>query len=132
MEGEWRLLVKRRRIQLHPTLRSSLAPWARVNNNPAPDEPAMNSTSRVLFLAWLVCGCVGQGTSATVASQTEGDTCRLVWQGDERIEVFFSRSQGLLNAPVMVRVDGGHVSFDGFYFAFNGERDGYVSKSVNV
>src|SRR2546425_8793 len=116
----------------HPALRSSLAPLARVNNNSAPDEPAMNSNSRVLFLAWLICGCVVEGISATVTSRSDGDTCRLVSQGDERIELSFSRSQGLLNAPVTVRVDDRSFSFDGFYVAFNGEHDGYASKSVGV
>ena len=92
----------------------------------------MQSTTRAAILASLICGFAGRASSATIASQSDGDTCRLVWQGDERIEISFSRRQGLLNAPVSVRVDNRSFSFDGFYVAFSGERDGYVGKSVSV
>src|SRR5207247_3030089 len=88
--------------------------------------------TRAAILASLICGFAGEVLSATIASQSDGDTCRLVWQGDERIEISFSRRQGLLNAPVSVRVDDRSFSFDGFYVAFSGERDGYVGKSVSV
>ena len=92
----------------------------------------MPSATRAAILASLICGFAGPASSATIASQSDGDTCRLVRRGDERIEISFSRSRGLLNAPVTVRVDDRSFSFDGFYVAFSGERDGYVSKSVSV
>src|SRR5262249_8751338 len=77
-------------------------------------ESTMQSEPHAAILASLLCGFVCQAFSATVVSQAEGETCRLLWQGDERIEVSFARSQGLLFAPVTVRVDERSVSFDGF------------------
>ena len=92
----------------------------------------MRSTSRAIILALLICGFADGVFSAQIATQLDGDTGRLVWQGDERIEISFSRSRGLLEAPINVRVDDRSFSFDGFYVAFNGEHDGYVSKSVSM
>src|SRR6266446_4821199 len=90
----------------------------------------MNSQKRSLGL--LICGLAGGAFSAEITTRLDGETCRLVWQGDERIEISFSPSRGLLHSPVNVRVDDRTFSFDGFYVAFNGERDGYVSNSVSV
>jgi hypothetical protein len=92
----------------------------------------MPSATRATILASLICGFAGHASSATIATQSEGDTCRLVRQDDERMEISFSRSTGLLRSPVNVRVDDRSFSFDGFYVAFNGERDGYVTRSVRV
>src|SRR5439155_13344868 len=94
----------------------------------------MQSTTRSAILAWLVCAATGGAFSAQVTTRLDGETCRLVWAGDEPIELSFSSSRGLLSgsAGINVRVDDRAFSFDGFYVAFNGERDGYVSNSVSV
>ncbi|MBI3852013.1 MAG: hypothetical protein HY298_17280 [Verrucomicrobia bacterium] len=92
----------------------------------------MQSTPRAAILASLFCAFAGHVLSATITSQADGDTCRLVWQSDEHIEISFSRSRGLLFAPITVRVDDRSFSFDGFYVAFNGERDSYANNSVSV
>ena len=83
-------------------------------------------------LGLLICGLAGSAFSAQITTELDHETCRLAWQGDELIEVSFSASQGLLQAPVNVRVDDHAFAFDGFYVAFNGERDGYVSKSAST
>src|SRR2546425_3397298 len=82
--------------------------------------------------ALVICSFAAGAFSAQVMTQIDGDTCRLAWQGDERVEVAFSRARGLLESPIHVRVDNRELSFDGFYVAFNGERGGYVGKSVNA
>ncbi len=67
-----------------------------------------------------------------VSSRIEGDSCILAWRGDEQIEISFSRKGGVLWTPVEVRVDDRRVSFDGFYVAFNGEKDGFLNRSVQI
>ena len=79
-----------------------------------------------------MCVLAGRAHSAKVTTQLDGENCRLVWQGDERIEIAFSTMRGLLQSPVNVRVDDRSFSFDGFYVAFNGARDGYLTKSVSA
>src|SRR5881397_118211 len=90
------------------------------------------STFPLTFFPLLMCALAGSAHSATVTTQLDGKNCRLVWQGDECIEVAFSAVRGLLKSPVNVRVDDRLFSFDGFYVAFNGQRDGYVIKSVSA
>ena len=89
-------------------------------------------TIRAPVLALLICGFTGRAYSAQITTQLEDETCHLLWQGDERIEVSFSRSHGLVRAPVQVRVDERSLSFDGFYLDFNGEREGYTTKSATA
>src|SRR5438309_4654199 len=92
----------------------------------------MNSTARTAIFTFLICGFTGVAFSEQITASFDGDTSRLVRQGDERIEISFSRSLGLLNAPVNVRVDDRSFSFGGFYVEFNGERGGYLTKSVSA
>src|SRR5947208_9102350 len=92
----------------------------------------MNSTLRTAIFTFLICGFTSVVFSEQITAGFDGDTSRLVWQGDERIEISFSRSMGLLNAPVKVRVDDRSFSFDGFYVEFNGEHGGYLAKSVSA
>ena len=92
----------------------------------------MRSMTHAAIVASLICASADRTFSGQVQTQNEGETCRLVWQGDERIEVSFSRSRGLLKSPVDIRVNDCSFSFDGFYLAFNGEREGYTSRSVTA
>src|SRR6266516_1041949 len=92
----------------------------------------MRSVTQAAIAASLICGSTDRTFSAQIQTQIEGETCRLVWHGDERIEVSFSRSRGLLKSPVDIRVNEFWFSFDGFYAAFNGEREGYTSRSVTA
>ena len=87
---------------------------------------------RTAVFTFLICGFTGVALSEQITASFDGDTSRLVRQGDERIEISFSRSMGLFNAPVNVRVDDRSFSFDGFYVEFNGERGGYLTKSVSA
>ena len=92
----------------------------------------MHPMNRAAILALLICGWAVGAFSAQITAQLDGEICRLVWQGDERVEVSFSRSRGLLQAPVQVRVDNRSFSFNGFYVAFNEERAGFLIKSASV
>ncbi len=92
----------------------------------------MHPKARDTILVWLILSLPACTLSAQIQTQIEGETCRLVWRGDERIEVSFSPSRGLLKSPIDVRVNGCSFSFDGFYVAFNGEREGYTSRSVTT
>ena len=63
------------------------------------------------------------GTRAgEVKASTDGDKCTLSWNGNERVEVSFSRAAGLLQLPVTIRVDG-RLSLNGFDVVFNGKQD---------
>src|SRR6476646_9123499 len=75
-----------------------------------------NLTMHSAILALLFCIMGGRADSAEVATRMDGDTCKLLWQGDERIQLSFSRSHGLLSGPsaIHVRVDEHELSFDGF------------------
>src|SRR5438093_4762770 len=92
----------------------------------------MNSTLRTAIFTFLTCNITGVAFSEQITTRFDGDTSRLVRQGDERIEISFSHSMGLLHAPVKVRVDDRSFSFNGFYVEFNGERGGYLTKSVSA
>src|SRR2546422_2647779 len=91
----------------------------------------MNSTTRTAIFTFLICGFTGVALSEQITASFDGDATRLVRQGDERVEISFSRSTGLLNAPVNVRVDDRSFSFDGFYVEYNGERGGYLTQYLN-
>ena len=92
----------------------------------------MRSLTQAAIAASLICGSTDRTFSAQVQTQIDGETCRLVWQGDERIEISFSRSRGLLKSAVNIRVNECSFSFDGFYVVFNGEREDYTSRSVTA
>src|SRR5262245_60817155 len=92
----------------------------------------LTSLIRKACLAYLISCFGGVAFAAQVAVQIEGDNCRLSWEGDERLELSFSRTRGLLNSAVNLRVDNHLLTFDGFYVAFNGQRDGYVTTAVDL
>src|ERR1043166_4782830 len=87
---------------------------------------------RATILGLFICILARGATGAQVTVRLEEDHCRLVWEGDERIEISFASSKGLLRAPVRVRVDERAFAFNGFYVAFNGEYDGYQISSVSA
>jgi len=93
-------------------------------------------TAKALLLA-LAAAASALGAGAAVAlpesgASIAGDRCLLIVGGDERLEVEFSGSRGIVEAPVTVRVDGRELRFGGFYAAFNGETEGYRIQSVQA
>ena len=88
---------------------------------------------RIIFVVVsLIPAWTTEAVAGTVGVKTEGNSCILSWQGDEHIEVSFSRKAGLLRSPVKVRVDQREISFDGFYVAFNEEKEGYRTRSIKT
>ena len=85
-------------------------------------------------LAVLMAPCaIFAGTHAgAVKASADGDKCSLSWNGDEKVELSFSRAAGLLRSPVTVQVDNRKITFNGFYVVFNGKQEGYVSRSVKT
>src|SRR5262245_31467963 len=67
--------------------------------------------------------------SVTVAP--EGDALTLQSPGEEPLTVSVSRTAGLIDAPVNVRVGDQVISFGGFYVRFNGQESGFSTRSVN-
>ncbi|MFH1742718.1 MAG: hypothetical protein ABIH23_27240 [bacterium] len=65
------------------------------------------------------------------ASERDGELT-LTWEGDERIAVSVSKSQGLYKAPVRVEVNDHAIGFNGFYTHINHLEDDFVVESVRA
>jgi hypothetical protein len=92
----------------------------------------LSLSARPVLIVLLTLLAVGRADAAEVSVRAAGDRCALTWSGDERIDVSFSRTRGLLRSPVRVRVDDREFTFGGFYTVFNEEAEGYVTRSVET
>ncbi len=69
---------------------------------------------------------------ARVTAASKDDDLILTWQGDETIEVAISRSRGLFNAPVRIKVNDRAIALGGFYVQMSGQANGFVVESTQA
>lgn len=69
---------------------------------------------------------------ASASVTADGDLLTLRGQGEERLAISVSRTAGLIDAPITVRVDDRSFSFGGFYLRFNGQESGFTVRSVRA
>lgn len=89
---------------------------------------------RLLFvlLACLLCPGPAESAPGSVSATAHGDQLTLRRQGDETLSVSISPTAGLVGAPIRVRVDNRAISLGGFYARFNGEENGFTTRSVDA
>lgn len=70
--------------------------------------------------------------AAQVNIQETPETFVFQWRGDEQIDITVSKQRGVFGEPIRVQVDDCEIAFDGFTPAFNGQTNGFTTRSVKA